>query len=95
MARDSNTKQFLGKMNNSIGFMKGEIHINKKKVSFSSFQITVGAQFEKLKVGDLIGIGINCDEREFFFVKNGLVFKNRIEIPLGWNEFYPAVGLSN
>lgn len=88
MARDSNTKQFLGKMNNSIGFMKGEIHINKKK-------ITVGAQFEKLKVGDLIGIGINCDEREFFFVKNGLVFKNRIEIPLGWNEFYPAVGLSN
>jgi hypothetical protein len=36
MARDSNTKQFLGKMNNSIGFMKGEIHINKKKVSFYS-----------------------------------------------------------
>jgi len=50
---------------------------------------------EKLKIGDRLGIGINCYKREFFATKNGDIFQSKIEIPGGWNDFYPAVGLSN
>lgn len=32
MAKDNNTKQYLGKCNNSIGYCKGEVFLSKKKV---------------------------------------------------------------
>ena len=95
MSRDSNTKQFLGKMNTSFGYQKGDLYLNKKKVAKMIYQVSTLLLAEKLKIGDRLGIGINCYKREFFATKNGDIFQSKIEIPGGWNDFYPAVGLSN
>jgi hypothetical protein len=88
MSKDSNNKLFLGKSVNSFGYLKGDLYLDKKKAS----QLTLP---EKLKVGDRIGIGINCHRRTFFVVKNEIVMQRGIDIPPAWNEFIPAVALSN
>lgn len=87
MTKEGNMKQILGKSANSFGYLKGDILLDKKKVS----QVTLP---NKLKMGDRIGIGINCQNRTFFVVKNDFTVITNTPIPLLWNEFYPAVSLS-
>jgi hypothetical protein len=87
MTKEGNMKQIIGKSANSFGYSKGDLLLDKKKVS----QLTLT---EKLKIRDKIGLGINCQNRTFFVVKNDVVILSNIAIPLLWNEFYPAVSLS-
>jgi hypothetical protein len=88
VSKDSNNKIFLGRSMNSFGYLKGDLYLDKKKIS----NITLP---EKLKVNDRIGVGINCYQRTFFLVKNGIFIHKDIPIPLNWTEYIPAVSLSN
>lgn len=88
ISKDCNNKQFLGKSINSFGYLKGAVYLDKRKVSNST-------PLEKLKEGDRIGLGINCHKRTFFVVKNGLVVLKGVDIPYNWNEYIPAVSLTN
>jgi hypothetical protein len=78
----------LGKSINSFGYLKGNLYLDKRKVS----NLTL---VEKLKEGDRVGLGINCHKRTFFAVKNGIVILSGVEIPYNWNEYIPAVSLTN
>lgn len=33
MSKDCNNKMFIGKSNNSFGYLKGDLYLDKKKVS--------------------------------------------------------------
>ena len=70
MSKDNNTRQFIGKSNNSFGYYKGELYLNKKKVRKNVSKVNTNALSDKLKIRDRIGVGIDCKRRTFFVVKN-------------------------
>lgn len=92
ISKDGNMRQYAGRTINSIGYSKNssdqkfEIYLSKKKISSLSH--------DKLKLKDRIGCGVKCQNRTFFFTKNGTMIMQDIPIPLCWSQFYPAVGMN-
>ena len=94
MARDNTTKQHLGRTNCSFGYYKGDLLLNKRKVKMITIKVASITPSEKLNVRDRLGMGVNNFKRTLFVTKNGQIVAADIAIPAHWNDYYPAVGVS-
>lgn len=85
IAKDNTNKLAIGKSNNSFGYFRGELFLNKRKVRHSTLQVGGIVPHEKLKEGDYIGIGVNCHKNKFIVIKNGKIVSNSIAVPENWH----------